>query len=564
MEKTLAFRMMMRGKRAVISAARDSRKSFAGLRSETKLAAAAAGDTTPYKKLRGAVGRIGHQVQRTGQAQVRAARRGRQAWTAQTTGIRTANRELRSAAKNSRDITRAQKGLEEQAKKTNRAMRAIARAKAGARAGRDMRRSAAGQIPGMIGAAVPLIGSAKMAIGLESKMADVRKVVDFSKYQGGIGAFQNMLVDLSATKIPLKPKELADIAAAGGRLGIVANKLKPFITTTSKMAVAWEMAADKAGDASAKLSNILQIPIEKTELLGDAMNHLSDNTASTAPDLINFMKRSAASGKLFGLLPTQTMALGNAMVALGKPPEVAARGINFMLGALQNAPNKGKKFKAALEEIGLDAYELKDAIENDAQGALMDFLQRVAALKKGDQIGVLSGLFGTEWSDDLATLIGGMDEYRKSLRLVADETNYAGSMTREFNNRASTTANKLIMTMNKLGREVLGFGGGLLPTLNKGIDRFDSLLERLAQVRQQFPIITSAAQKFAAGLLAAVVAWKALKIGGKFIGGSLKEMWNVGRGLGARLGLGRKGRKGKGGKAGGLGAWPARRPRPCM
>ena len=127
-----------------------------------------------------------------------------------------------------------------------------------------------------------------------------RKVVDFSKYEGGIAAFQKKLVDLAAAKVPLKAKQLAAIAAAGGQLGIAADKLSPFVVTTSKMAVAWDMTADQAGEATAKLSNVLGIPIEK-----DGASWVMPSTIylttrrPRASQLINFMKRAAAGGRRF-------------------------------------------------------------------------------------------------------------------------------------------------------------------------------------------------------------------------------------------------------------------------
>ncbi len=475
-------------------------------------------------------------------------------WRQKAVRLREVSAELKKAGVNTKKLAEHERKLAAQVKKTNALMAARSKARAGREAGRQMRQSAMGDVPGLLAAGAPLIGASKMAIDLESSMADVKKVVDFSKYQGGIAAFQQRLVDLGAGKerIPLKPKQLAEIAAAGGQLGIAAKKLEPFVLTTSKMAVAWDMAAGEAGEASAKISNILSIPIEKMGLLGDAINHLSDNTAAKGSELINFMKRSAASGKAFGLLPTQTLALGDAMIALGKPPEVAARGINYMLAALQTAPDKGKKFQEALKQIGWDAYELKFSIESDAQGTLLEFLESIASLDKGEQTSILAKLFGTEWSDDLTSLLSGLDQYKKALRLVGAENNYAGSMQKEFMNRASTTANKGIILLNKFNREVLGFGGGLLPAINQGIDAAGAFLDRIAAIRKEFPALTAAVQKAAGIMLGAVVAWKALKIGGKLIGGTGKEMWNTGRGVLARVGLAKKGKGGKAGKLGGI------------
>jgi hypothetical protein len=263
------------------------------------------------------------------------------------------------------------------------------------------------------------------------------------------------------------------------------------------------------------------------------------------------MLRIGSTSKQFGLSAANSAALADAFIALGKPPEVAGTAINSMLTKLMTADKGSAAFKRALSAIGMDAYELKDAIKNDAQGALMNFLEALEGADPDQKMGILVDLFGREFADDIATLVGSMDQYKKAVGLVADKTKYAGSMNREFGNRASTTANKLIMLTNKFTAEVLGFGGGLKPTLDSAIDGIGGILDKIAALRAEFPLLTGAVQKTVAALIGGVVAFKALKMAGKFFGGGLKEMWHGGKALGYRFGLGgKKGRTGRAGRKG--------------
>ena len=88
-------------------------------------------------------------------------------------------------------------------------------------------------------------------------MADVRKVVEFNG-DNEVNMFTQELKKLSP-EIPLSAAELAQIAASGGQLGIQKNKLIEFTTTVAKMATAFDMSAEQAGDSIAKLANIYGI-----------------------------------------------------------------------------------------------------------------------------------------------------------------------------------------------------------------------------------------------------------------------------------------------------------------
>ena len=67
--------------------------------------------------------------------------------------------------------------------------------------------------------------------------------------------------------------------------------LPKFTETIAKMSVAFDMAADQAGDSMAKLANVYQIPIDQIGKLGDAVNHLSNSSPAKAGDIINTLGR---------------------------------------------------------------------------------------------------------------------------------------------------------------------------------------------------------------------------------------------------------------------------------
>jgi TP901 family phage tail tape measure protein len=423
------------------------------------------------------------------------------------------------------------------------------RSSAGAKAGKGM--------PGfseMASVAAPVLAVSlpvKKAMEFESAMAGVRKVVDF-KQPDGLQIFGQQLLRLSKEEIPISAAGLAEIAAAGGQLGVAEKDLLTYVKTTAKMAVAFDMMPDEAGDASAKLSNVYKVPLGEIEKLGDAINHLSDNTPSKAREITRAMLRVGGVSGQFGLAANQAAALSAAFVSLGKAPEVAGTAINGMLTKLMTADKGGKAFQKALSAIGYDAYELKDAIQNDAQGALIAFLEAVGQMDKSERMGVLVDLFGTEYADDISILVGSLDKYKNSLELVAKEQSYLGCMTREFNNQAGTTARKLTILGNKASALFIDSGSAQLPIFNSLIATTGGLLDMLSSLTTQFPNVSAGLAHLVGGAAAAIAVFKGLKLAGRFFSSGFKDIANLGR-KGINLARGRRGKAGKAGKGGALG-----------
>ncbi len=222
------------------------------------------------------------------------------------------------------------------------------------------------QVMETIGLGLSLAAPIKVAIDFESAMADVRKVVEFNG-DNEANIFTRKLKKLSR-EIPLSAAELAKIAASGGQLGIDKDKLLEFTTTVAKMATAFDMSAEQAGDSIAKLANIYGIAVEKMEGVGDVINYLSDNTAAKAKDMVEALAIVGGTAKQFGLDIKETSSLVNAFISLGKQPAKAATAINALLSKLQTAEGQGKEFRAALESIGITAEEMSEPVHDLKKG----------------------------------------------------------------------------------------------------------------------------------------------------------------------------------------------------
>ena len=387
----------------------------------------------------------------------------------------------------------------------------------------DRRRALKDEFWGAAGAVAGVAFPVKLAVEFESAMADVKKVVDFDTPK----QFREMEQDiLRLTRtIPMAGAELAKITASGGQLGVARKDLPKFTETIAKMSVAFDMAADQAGDSMAKLANVYQIPIDQIGKLGDAVNHLSNSSPAKAGDIINTLGRVGGVAKQFGLTEIQTTSLSNAFISLGKTPEIAGTAINGMLTKLMTADKQGAKFQKALKNMGMESKDLKKSIKGNGEQALMDFLKQVGKLPKENQMGALVDLFGLEHADDVAVLVGGLETYKKSINELKKTSKdgkpaFIGSMDKEFAARSATTANNWQIFKNSLTEIGITAGSVLLPALNQLMTTIRPIINSFADWASKNPEVVSALVHLAAG-------FAALKVGGlmfRFVGNELSGL----------------------------------------
>lgn len=338
-------------------------------------------------------------------------------------------------------------------------------------------------------------GTVGAAIKFEEKFADVRKVVDGTPAQ--LSAVRSEIIDLSK-RLPVTAEGIADIYAAAGQSGVALQELGQFSEMAAKVSVAWDTSQSETGDALAKIKTQLQMNVSQLGLHADAINHLSNNTASAARDLVDFDKRVAATGKMFGFADTETLAFGASMISAGAESEVAATSFRNMGRALTKGAQATKQQRMAYGKLGLDAVKVSKNMQKSALKTTLDVIERIQKLPKEQQISIASALFGDE-ARALMPIIADTRELRRELQMVGTEANYSGSAFNEYLVRAQTTSNALQLIGNKVRAVGIGIGDSWLPTIKElglGIgDVLDTLDKRVGVLDQ----VKSAFQGFMGG-----------------------------------------------------------------
>lgn len=366
------------------------------------------------------------------------------------------------------------------------------------RLGADIGRSITGVGQSMtMAVSLPIVGTlglaTKQAIDFESSMAQVAKTVDGVD----IKRLEADLMKMTRT-IPQSAKNLSDIAAAGGAMGVAGDKIIQFTEDVAKASVALDISAEQAGDAFGKLSNIFGIPINKISDLAASVNYLDNNMAAKSADIVQTLSRIGGTSKVFGLAADDAAALSATMLAMGRTPEVAATGLNALMSKMMTATIQSKDFKEGLQSIGYSAEKLEKDVRTKGKAAIIEFLTAIQKLPKETQGKTIARLFGAEYADDISLLIGGLGQLEKSFKLVQDRQGAMNAYNKEFATRSATTANQLQLMQNALQEIAINIGAAILPALNGLVGAILPVSHAFADFAKQHPGITKVGVALAA------------------------------------------------------------------
>lgn len=374
----------------------------------------------------------------------------------------------------------------------------------------------------VLGAVVSFKAAISGAIEFEAAFANVRKVVDGTPEQ--LERLRKDILEMTKT-LPLTAKELTEIAAAGGQLGVTIPDMQKFVELAAKMSTAFGISPGEAADAIALIQNIYGLSIEQIERLGDAINHLGNNTNATERDILNVMNRIGGMAKNMGIAAKDAAGLAGAMLSLGKAPQVASTALNALLMKLQTIPAADKKAKDAFASLGLSVNKFAAEMNANPIAAITKFLNKLRELDAGTRTMTLTSIFGREYADDIGLLVENVDKLKESLGLANAEAS-KGSLNKEFGERAKTTQANLTLLGNAFANMGITLGSIFLPAITRAAQALSSVINYIAELIGQFPKIT-----------AALTAIAGLFLGWLAYSGLVKTLTAAFTGLSAALGM---------------------------
>lgn len=363
-------------------------------------------------------------------------------------------------------------------------------------------------IMGTIALGATIAAPIKAAMDFESTVADIKKVVDAPK-----GADENtffkaigkQVLDMSKT-LPMTANEIGRIFALGGQSGIATEDLGKFTESAVKMGVAFDVSAEQAGQAMAELRSAFGMTQEQVNTLADQMNYLDNNGSAAAKDIMEIVQRIGPLAKVAGVSAGQVAALGSTLRGMGVQNEIAATGIKNLFLTLSSGNAATKKQREVFKQLGYTSTEVAKSMQLDAEKTMTVILKQISKLPKHAQAAALTELFGKEVVGSIAPLMTRLGELQKNFDAVGDKTKYAGSMQKEFEARAATTANQLILFRNQITGLGVTIGSVLLPAVNSVLQTVGPWIGKITDLADAHPVVTKAIVATAGALITMRIA----------------------------------------------------------
>lgn len=338
------------------------------------------------------------------------------------------------------------------------------------------------------------------AISFESKMADIRKVVDGLDDKKAFAQMSDDILTLS-TQLPMAAEGIAEIVAAGGQAGIARSDLMQFANDAVKMGVAFDTTAEESGQMMAQWRTAFKLTQDDVVVLADKINFLGNTGPANAKKISEIVTRIGPLGSVAGVASGEIAAMGATIAGMGVESEIASTGIkNFML-SLTAGNSATKAQKQAMAFLKLNPKKLAEDMQKDSRGAMLKVLDSLAKVPKAKQAAVMNALFGKESLSAIAPLLTNLDLLRTNFDRVADAQEYGGSMQKEYASRAATTENQLVLLKNSVNAISVTLGDTFLPAINEAAEAVMPYLEQLRTFVRANPELVQSAAKFGAALL---------------------------------------------------------------
>lgn len=335
--------------------------------------------------------------------------------------------------------------------------------------------------------AAPLSYATKQAVDFEDAMAGVAKVTNTTV---GSAKFMELgrNAKFAAVEIGVGADNAAELMASLASGGVAEKDLASMTVTAGKVGVAFDLAAKDAGDSFVKMRNALGITNKEAKLAADSFNFISDNDASTAAQILTYMAQGGASvARTLKLAAPQAATFGSALISMGKSGEEAA---TIML-----------RFQKAIYLKGNEDMLAKYKSAGRGAAGLMAVLKQGASIKDQDKQFAYFQRMG-EYGTSISQLSKSYGVLQKNMALVSKQSNYEGSVDKEFANRNSTVKGQISKLKAEAGVLAVDMGEVLLPVLRDFVKDVAPLLRQLGGWIKANPVLTSQIVKGAAAMSA--------------------------------------------------------------
>lgn len=358
--------------------------------------------------------------------------------------------------------------------------------------------------------------TARDLMDLSDRMGEVRKTTGFTADEVG-----RLSENLKKMDVRTSLTSLMEISASAGQLGLkTLEDVQGFTEAANKLMIALpEMGREAATEmmrvaiATGEVDKIRKQLQEGTiegssatavamEKIASTIDRLRASSASTAPEITDFVKRVGAVGAQSGITIDQVAALGSTVSSLGMRVEMSATALSRMIPAIRRnafdvahaigmAPDALRKM---FDEAGggmnamLEIFQhIKDAgMDEDDIEKMLGMGDMAEIMKELNQQGARAGIVFSGLSQNV-------DELRRQLGVANQAYDENIAIQQEFDKMNETTAAKWERLKNKfeemfVGDEAQQWLGKIIDGARVAVDIIEALQGYIVRIAAAFAL----------------------------------------------------------------------------
>ncbi len=346
---------------------------------------------------------------------------------------------------------------------------------------------------------------AQASMDFESAMTGVAKTTDLTDDE--LSTMSDAIKEMS-TEIPATTEELAAIAESAGQLGIHKESLLDFTEIMAMLGTSTNMTADEAATSLSRLANITGMSQEDFDRLGATIVDLGNNLATTEKEIVDMSLRIAGAGAQVNMTEAEIMAFSGALSSVGIEAEAGGSAFSTLISNMSLAVQQGGDGLEQFADVaGMSAAEFAAAFEEDAAGAIIQFIQGLGNMESEGRsaIAVLDdmGLSDIRMRDALLRAAGASDTFTNALQIGSSAWEANTALTTEASKRYATTQSQLTMMQNAYKNLKVAIGDAYTPALQEAYSIGTKVLNGVTQFVKKNPELVNAVTAFT-GVIGAV------------------------------------------------------------
>lgn len=228
---------------------------------------------------------------------------------------------------------------------------------------------------GVLSAALLAAATATYAVSIawERNFANVIRTLDPDVRTSSelINTLRQNFQDLAGT-LPITSKELAEIGALAGQLGISARDMTSFTAAVAQFSATSDVTAEAAATAFGRLNALLPDVNGNFTALGSSILKVGVNSVAAESEIIAIVTQLSALAGAAGLSAGETVGLAGALASVGVRPELARGTITRLFTLIEDAASgSSDRLRQFADVAGVSADEFASAYGSNRMGGVL-------------------------------------------------------------------------------------------------------------------------------------------------------------------------------------------------